>query len=73
MRSYRSSLDRQLATFLKTRMKSENLSFPEMGRRSGTTGATIHRLVNGERSATLVMVNTILTSWKVSAAEVFRE
>ena len=62
-------LDKQLATFLR-RARGEQ-TFAEFSRKTGLPPSTLHRLENGEQSATLTRVHQLLTRLKCSPQDVF--
>ncbi len=68
-----SPLDRQLARFLREKMKETGWSYMQMAKKAGTSDATIHRLVHMERSATLAMTHQILRGLGAKPADVFRD
>lgn len=65
--------DRQFAKFLKEKMTETGWSYMQMAKKTGTSDATIHRLVHLERSATLAMMYQILRGLGAKAADVFRD
>lgn len=54
-------------------MTETGWSYMQMAKKTGTSDATIHRLVHLERSATLAMMYQILRGLGAKAADVFRD
>ncbi|HEY0257997.1 MAG TPA: helix-turn-helix transcriptional regulator [Candidatus Methylacidiphilales bacterium] len=66
-------LDRQFARFLTEKMKETGWSYMQMAKKTGTSDATIHRLIHLERSATLAMMHQILRGLGAKPGDVFRD
>jgi len=66
-------LDKQLARFLREKMEEMGWSYMQMAKKTGTSDATIHRLVHMERSATLSMTYQILRALGAKPEDVFRD
>ncbi|MHB9009661.1 MAG: helix-turn-helix domain-containing protein [Limisphaerales bacterium] len=64
-----SELDRQFAQFL--RQRRGEASFQAFARKLGIAASTLHRLENGQQSATLQRVDQILTRLKCRWPDAF--
>jgi hypothetical protein len=65
------SLDKAFSRFLKT-LRGEQ-SYASLAKRLGIAESTLYRLTNGDQSATLRGVESILRRLKLAPADVFRE
>ena len=64
------SLDEQFGQFL--REQRGDMTYAQFARKLGVAQSTIHRLEQGEQSATLKRIEQILKKLKCDVSEVFR-
>ena len=64
-----SPLDKKLAKFV--REQRGEMTFAQFSKKIGLPPSTIHRIENGEQSATLGRVQQIMTKLKCTLADVF--
>ncbi len=66
-----SQLDKELGTFLKAQMRERDWSYERMGKEIGVSASTVHRLVSGDRSATLFLLARVKKALSVSLSDIF--